>query len=216
MAKDALIVFVKEPIAGKVKTRLGIHIGFEVAKNIYISFLKELNEQFSKIDENIDIHFFYNLSNSILKTIFPAYTNWHSQVGKDLGEKMHNAFLQLFQHYKHIAIIGSDMPHLDMNYIKKSISVLNYVDLAIGESEDGGYYLLALKKDIPSLFNHMEWSTETVFNNTLARAKKADLEIFELPINYDIDDVESLKRLNESPDLNKLKHVKKEILSLKL
>ena len=214
MPKDALIVFLKEPVAGKVKTRLGKDIGNDAAASIYSSFLKELNQKFKKIANEIDIHFFYSGSAIILKEIFHGFKNWHQQIGVDLGLRMANAFEKILLNYKKVTIIGSDTPHLDMNYIKKSISVLNYVDLAIGKSDDGGYYLLSLKRIHPFLFENMSWSTETVYQDTMTRAHENNLEVFELPVSYDIDTLDSLKRLNDSTDIQSLKFLKEKLKSL--
>lgn len=198
MAKSALVVFVKEPIEGTVKTRLAASIGNADATALYKSFLTETFAQYQTLTSTFDLHYYYSPTNSILKELLPEQKNWHTQTGADLGDRMANAMAEQLEHYSSVVIVGSDHPDLPLTYLKKAASVLNYVDVSIGPSDDGGYYCIGAKKVHRRLFANMVWSTETVYAETLSRAAADQLEVFELPEWYDIDTIEDLRRYQKN------------------
>ena len=196
MKKTALIVFVKEPIAGKVKTRLVPPFSNEEAAQLYSCFIKHSYNSYHTLEKLADLYYFYTpeFGNDILKSIIPNQKKWIMQVGDNLGTRMYNAFRVILEKYKTALIIGSDHPNLPITYIKKAISVLNYVDVSIGPTNDGGYYCIGSKKANQMLFNDINWSTESVYKETLNRIKSERLELFVLPEWYDIDNYKDLKR----------------------
>jgi uncharacterized protein len=209
---NVLVVMLKVPIAGKVKTRLAAHIGKKDATKLYRCFIHDIFSGISLL-KNIDIIAAYTPRNLIsrAKKIVPSGVTVIPQKGRDLGERIQNVFAHLFSTgYKKVAIIGADSPDLPIEYIEKSFLLLKgKTGLVIGPAEDGGYYLIAMSSDtIPSLrkegegayqiFKDIPWGTGTVFKETIEKAKRAGLKSALLPQWYDVDEINTLNKLREN------------------
>jgi uncharacterized protein len=117
------------------------------------------------------------------------------QIEGDLGEKMSFAFRQGFKNgYKNIVIIGSDCPEITSDHIDDAFQSLQISDIVIGPSDDGGYYLLGMKKWNPKLFQNIEWSTSRVFNQTVMAIEEESLTLSKLVKLNDIDTIEDLNK----------------------
>ena len=198
MKTNALIIFVRNPELGKVKTRLAITIGNEKALEVY----KDLLSHTMTITQTIDCDKFVFYDNSIdLNDIWS--TNLFEkkiQFGADLGAKMQNAFQELFNlGYKNCIIVGSDLFDLQAKHINQAFHKLERNDAVIGPAEDGGYYLLGLKKIIPALFSNKNWGTETVLKDTLKDLSSCSVNLLEILNDIDtIEDLEKSKYYNQS------------------
>ena len=202
---NALVVMLKLPVAGKVKTRLTPPLKKEDAAELYKCFIQDIFSRISTLN-GIDIIAAYTPKNLAerIKRIVPVNTMLIPQKGSDLGERLQNIFSQLFSiGYKKVAIIGTDSPDLPVEYIKKSFSSLNKnTSIVIGPSRDGGYYLIAMSRYSEEVFKDIPWSTNTVFKITLEKAKKAGLLPAFLPEWYDVDETGDLKTLRENMRLH--------------
>ncbi len=188
---SAIIIFVRKPELGKVKTRLAASIGNEKALAVY----KELLAHTKNITQSIvaDKFVFYN--NEISKNDI-----WDNNIYKkivqaegDLGFKMQEAFSYLFNKgYKKVLIIGSDCFQLEENTIKEALHLLEQKEVVIGPANDGGYYLLGMKRLYPEFFKNKTWSTAEVYKNTLADFKILNLKWAALPTLIDVDTEEDL------------------------
>lgn len=196
MKTNALIIFIRNPQLGKVKTRLAKTVGSEKALEIYKALLLHTQsvtqnldcDKFVFYDENIETNDIWS------GTLFEKRT----QFGNHLGEKMQNAFQTVFDlGYKNCSIVGSDLFDLQANHINEAFHKLESNDIVIGPAEDGGYYLLGLKKVIPSIFKNKDWGTSTVLSDTLK-----DLE------NYKIEFLETLNDIDTFEDLEKSSYYK--------
>ena len=163
---NALIIFIKNPELGKVKTRLATSVGDKNALIIYNYLLDHTREISSELE--LERYLFYDE-----KIIFND--NWpneqykkHLQTGNDLGEKMQNAFQTAFQNgHRKVVIIGSDCLELNTYLIIQAFKNLENHDFVIGPAIDGGYYLLGMKSLETCLFENKNWSTNTVAAETL-------------------------------------------------
>lgn len=191
----------KLPVAGQVKTRLTPRLGEIGAARLYRCFIQDTFSRISALN-GIDIIAAVTPKNMAakVKKIVPPDITIIPQRGKDLGERLHNIFLQLFfVGYKKVAIIGTDSPDLPIEYIKKSFSLLKgKTELVLGPAEDGGYYLVAMSRECKEIFKDIPWSTDTVFKKTMEKAQRAGLKPAILPEWYDVDDIDSLKVLRDS------------------
>lgn len=191
----------KIPIAGQVKTRLAAQIGKEDATKLYRCFIHDTFSSISLLS-NIDIIAAYTPQNLIsrAKRLAPSGAIIIPQKGRDLGERLQNIFSRLFSiGYKKIAIIGADSPDLPIEYIEKSFLLLKgKTGLVLGPSEDGGYYLIAMSREHKEIFKDIPWSTDTVFKETVEKAKKAGLKSAILPRWYDVDEIKTLKKLRNN------------------
>lgn len=188
-----LIVFIKNPEKGKVKTRLAKSIGEEKALLVYKQLLEKSKSEVIRLDANRFL--FYsedvNLSDDWSNSQFIK----KKQFQGDLGERIIHAFRVCFiENFDSTIIIGSDCYDLTSSIIEKAFIALKKNDLVIGPANDGGYYLLGINKPNKELFEGIDWSTEKVFDQTLqiAKNKKMTYQILEELI--DLDTFEDLKK----------------------
>ncbi|MBA2249994.1 MAG: TIGR04282 family arsenosugar biosynthesis glycosyltransferase [Chitinophagaceae bacterium] len=182
---NALIIFIKKPRPGKVKTRLALSVGDANALHIYKQLLKHTHK--ISLAVNAERFLFYDECIDQDDEWENEYFNKQLQTGNDLGEKMNNAFSETLSRFKNVAIIGSDCFDLTASVINEAFQLLKNNDVVIGPATDGGYYLLARKKKHPSLFKNISWSTPQVLEQTTAICKKQELSYCLLPTLSDID-----------------------------
>jgi len=136
--------------------------------------------------------------------LVPAGTLLLPQRGRDLGERLHNAFVDLLRGEPDAAlIIGSDLPTLPSRYVELGVEALERrpAHLVLGPSPDGGYYLIGLTRPEPRLFEDIPWGTSGVFEKTLERARALALRVELLPEWYDIDSVGDLVRAMRNDEI---------------
>jgi uncharacterized protein len=182
----ALIIFVRKPELGKVKTRLAATVGNEKALTIY----KELVAHTCGIAKEIkaDKVVFYH--EAIEENDCWSATSFYKevQINSDLGEKMKAAFVTVFaKGYEKVLIIGSDCLQLTTSIVQSAFDELSTNDIVIGPANDGGYYLLGMKKLNSFLFENKKWSTSTVFSDTIADIATNQLTVSVLPQLIDVD-----------------------------
>ncbi len=201
--KQALLIFVKFPIAGCVKSRLGDEIGYELAASYYSAFVLDL---LARIDRHqIETLIFFEPNHSI-----DNYEGWLGkrkmipQHGKDLGKRMFNALKNVFNlGYDSCVLIGSDLPDLTAQAINHGMVSLKEHPVCIGPAKDGGYYLIGFQKEAltKAPFINMRWSTPNVFSETIQRLKSTGLEPLILPKHADIDTAQDLVQLMNHKDI---------------
>lgn len=165
MQERHLIIFVKNPVLGTVKTRLAEGIGDEKALEVYNQLLAITRT----VAGNVACirHVFYSdrIENDDWNE--GLFTK-HVQEGNSLGERMNNAFEKVFAlGAKQVIIIGCDCPKISSSIIEEAFETLNQKDTVIGPAKDGGYYLLGSKSLHRFLFEEKEWSTDSVFEDTV-------------------------------------------------
>jgi hypothetical protein len=118
-----------------------------------------------------------------------------AQKGADLGHRLNNIFIDKRQQgYEAVSIIDSDTPDLPCAIIEQSFQTLlsGETDAVFGPCDDGGYYLVSLRRPHPELFEDIPWSTGAVLEMTLARAGKLGIKTKSLPVWNDLDTFEDL------------------------
>jgi uncharacterized protein len=192
---NRLIIFVKNPELGKVKTRLAQTIGNEQALDIYLQLLANTQTISSKVAANRAVYYTDFIATNDLwpENQFRKYV----QTGHDLGERMKNAFATAFaEGFQKVVIIGSDCPQLTTVHIQQAFSQLTKYEVVIGPAVDGGYYLLGMSKLIPELFANKVWSSAEVLAQTIADIERLKLSYSCLETLRDIDTAEDLTILN--------------------
>ena len=192
---SAVILFARDPVLGQVKTRLSSLLDDETILRLYTCFVEDSLEKIRLVD-NADC--FVGISPSRLSGFFNRIegsdTRLFIQQGKDLGEKMRQAFVDRFADgYKKVVVIGSDSPSLPVSYINQALT--SDKDLILGPSTDGGYFLIAMTGKVPEVFGGITWGTDQVLDETLNCVKKAGVSLEVLPVWYDVDLPEDLKFL---------------------
>lgn len=191
MTDTAIITFVKNPIAGKVKTRLAKTIGDAKALEIYLRLCAYTRETMLTVDCSRYVYY----DQAIIHDDDWRSSDFEKRVQHtgNLGERILHAFEEVLQHHAKVLIIGSDCPQINQQHIELAFQSLDETDLAIGPTLDGGYYLVGLKQSHPVLFTDMPWSTAQVYGTTLQRIFQNDLSVTELEQLSDVDVEEDLK-----------------------
>lgn len=179
------MIFTRPPVLGKVKTRLAADVGEEAALNIY-HFLLEHTVSVTKGLEVVKQVYY---SEEIIENDI-----WNNDVyekklqrGNDLGERMQNAFEDGFSNgYENIIIIGSDLFDLCREDLEKAFSLLQDHNFVIGPAEDGGYYLLGMKRMLPQLFQNKAWGTSAVFQETVKDLREENVSYLEYRNDIDV------------------------------
>lgn len=194
--KKALIIFVKTPIKGKVKTRLQPHLSTAKTLKLYKSFVSEIIDRCSRL-RGVDK--FLGCAPTKKDDFLEGLAKKHKfksfdQKGKDLGEKFINAFNDHFkQGYTKVVIIGSDSPTIPADYIKQAFRELEDKDFVLGPCNDGGYYLVGAKKVFGKVFKGIPWDSSEVLNQTLDKLFSLKIKFSLLPFWYDVDTIDDLK-----------------------
>jgi rSAM/selenodomain-associated transferase 1 len=196
MVKKLLLIFVKNPQRGRVKTRLADAIGNEKALQVYRELLSITKSVTDRLDCAKQVWYSRFVDE---EDQWPADEYEKKlQKGDDLGERMKYAFREGFgQGYNKVVIIGSDCAELEASFIQKAFDGLDEYDLVVGPSKDGGYYLLGMNSLLAELFDEKEWGTSTVLEQTLNQIKDKGFSFKLLPALNDIDTEEDLKKATQ-------------------
>lgn len=191
MQKNLIIIFVRNPKLGKVKTRLAASIGAEMALKTYTLLLEHTAKVTHQVKSDKMVFYSENIEKNDLWTPYKCLKV--KQSAGDLGKRMAHAFDQAFtMGYKKIIMIGSDVFSLRSKHLETAFSALQNHDVVLGPATDGGYFLLGLKRLIPSLFSNKKWGESSVLKATLGDLKNYNVQLIE-PLN-DIDTFEDLKK----------------------
>jgi uncharacterized protein len=190
------MIFTRYPEAGKAKTRLIPALGAEGAANLHRQFTERTLQKALALSETAIAVHFTGGSLEQMQTWLGSAVQSRSQTTGDLGDRMSYAFETTFaEGYQSVVIIGTDCPQLTSELLAQAFQVLLTHDLVLGPTTDGGYYLMGLCRAIPELFVGIDWSTEVVFQQTIAIARKMGLAIAQLPTLSDVDRPEDLIHL---------------------
>jgi hypothetical protein len=198
----ALAVMTKAPRAGQVKTRLVPPLTPDEAAELNKCFLRDTAGGISSATTDNDargVAVYTPIgTESTYDDILPGDFSLLPQRGVDFGERLYFAAEDLFRcGFDSVCLIDSDSPTVPANTFLKAIELLKtHGDcIVLGPCDDGGYYLIGLKKPHRELFEQIDWSTKRVFEQTMRRTREIGLEVKLLPPGYDIDDAASLCRL---------------------
>jgi rSAM/selenodomain-associated transferase 1 len=190
--KAVLGIFAKQPLPGRVKTRLCPPLSFAEAAELYRNALFETVTRMSAL-RNCELVVFFSGERGWFADSFPDLS-LQEQQGGDLGERMAFALNALFlQGYQRAVLIGSDAPDVPLTFIERALEQLLAKDLVVGPAVDGGYYLIGESGHHPELFEDIPWSTERVLVETLRRAERLNLSFEQLETWEDLDDIEALR-----------------------
>jgi len=193
MTDKAIIVFLKQPVKGRVKTRLAKTLGDDKALEIYIRLLNNIRESVQRV--SCDIHLFYDSDAGVPHDPWKRdnYERW-IQHGDNIGERMADAFDRIFERdYKKAVLIGADIWDLKPSDLENAFEFLGDNDVVLGPAVDGGYYLIGMKQRAPYLFSLKNWSHAKVYADTLELCSRHDLSAAPIRKLKDIDEQEDLE-----------------------
>jgi len=189
---NALIIFIKNIEKGKVKTRLASTLGDEKALEIYQALLGHTRNVATSVDAGRYLYY---------SSFIEKKDDWSNkdfikklQPEGDLGQRLTTAFKEVFKRNEKVVVVGSDCAQLTPDIVNRAFEKLEEYPFVIGPTLDGGYYLLGMKNFEPSVFENIEWSTESVFSATLKKIQALHCDCYLLEELSDIDYEEDWKK----------------------
>jgi rSAM/selenodomain-associated transferase 1 len=195
----ALLVFAKTPKPGKVKTRLLAAVSAEVAAVLHAACIADTLRLARKM-RSCDVFVFAAGGTSYFRRLAKKQGSGSRlrvlpQRGGELGARMEHAFRKCFAlGYREVVVIGTDTPWMGAARVRRAFALLKANDVAIGPAEDGGYYLLGMRKMVAKIFRGIPWSTERVLDLTLEKIAALKLRKKLLRRDFDLDRPEDLRR----------------------
>ena len=200
----ALAVMAKAPRAGKVKTRLSPPLTLEQSAALNICFLQDTTENIAEVSGSGKsaglICYTPAGDEAAFDNLLPPSFQLIPQRGDSFGERLLAAAEDILRcGYGSVCLIDSDSPTVPAAAFHQAAAELARPGdrIVLGPSHDGGYYLIGLKLAHPEPFSNINWSTSTVFDETIAAAQAADIEIITLPLWYDVDEDATLRILSD-------------------
>lgn len=205
--KNLLIVFAKNPIIGKVKSRLALSVGFYNAFLVYKEILMKTNDVVRDLDVAKQICYSDFIDqNDIWENEIYSKTK---QIGENIGIRMRNSFADAFHNgFKKVILIGSDIINLDSEIINEAMVLLDNSEVVFGPAKDGGYYLIGMKSLHEELFYDISWSTKEVFIQSLKKCLDLDLKVKIVRELSDLDRIQDFQYLNNKERQKYFKMIK--------
>ena len=200
MNDNALAVMVKAPVPGSVKTRLVPPLTIEQAARLYECLVKDTFASIAAI-KGVDIYAAYLGPLDAISGMVPQWAVPIAQRGDGLGERMYDILRRLFERgYARCAVVGSDLPDLPARYVEEAFAMIDGdVRLALGPATDGGYYLVACDGPYEPIFTSIRYSTPTVLQEMIAKARENNIKCALVSPWHDIDYAGDLPRLQSNP-----------------
>ena len=190
-----LLIFLKYPTPGQVKTRLAASIGAAAAIETARVCAELTLARLAVWCRETTIYLHPPEAMSEAQAWLGPSWRLAVQTGQDLGQRLCAAFTDAFaEGADRVMAIGTDSPWLDPQDLDTAFDALEQMPLVLGPSEDGGYYLIGLSQPTPQLFQGISWGTTSVYTDTLAQAAHLGLRAQTLPLGYDLDRVEDVER----------------------
>ncbi len=197
MANRAVIVFLKAPEKGRVKTRLSHSLDKGFVLELYKAFVKDTLDAVHPLGRPM-VFFWPDNKKRAIKAWLGDDILSFSQQGADLGQRMVHAFETVFDAgYDSAVLIGTDIPQLNSDILTQAFGKLDNDHAVLGPSKDGGYYLIGFRKPAfsPLVFKGIDWSTPHVFEQTHAVMDTNDISFSLVETLNDIDTIADLKDL---------------------
>ena len=179
-----VLVFCKNQILGKVKSRLAIKIGQKKALLIYSELVNKTASIVNSL--SVEVHLYYSDYIEENDNFNPSKVKKFIQKGNNLGDRIINALNISFKKFSPVVIIGSDLWKLEISDIEDAFRILKNKNIVIGPSTDGGYYLIGMNHLDTKIFENKNWGQESVLNDTIR----------------DIDDKTDIHLLDEKTDID--------------
>jgi rSAM/selenodomain-associated transferase 1 len=197
MSDPVLVIMAKQPAVGRTKTRLSPPLTPAEAAALYEAMLRDTIQLGARL-EGVRLAIAVTPPEAVrtFRRIGPPGAILLPVAGADIGDCLHQVLGRLLAAgHPQVIALNSDGPTLPESRLRQAFARLDGADVVLGPSEDGGYYLIGLKQACPELFRDIEWSSERVTAQTLARAQAMGLSVALLPPWYDVDTSADLARL---------------------
>ena len=192
-----ILIFAKEPVAGKVKTRLARSIGEAAALQFHEQMLRHTLEMVCRYQlAVVELHISGNSEHPLIQSLSKEFNiSVYSQKGGDLGEKMFFALEQSLENSNYSVLIGTDCPVMDVDYLSNALTALfRGQDVVLGPAEDGGYVLVGTSNVKKDWFDDISWGSHHVIEQSRQKMKASGARLEELQTLWDVDQIEDLQR----------------------
>ena len=197
MKNDAcVIMFVRSPEKGTVKTRLSAGLDEQVVLELYRCFVLDLVRTLSRGPFALHICFHPPGSETQIRQWLGEGHTYSAQKGNDLGERMEAAFLEAFaQGFREVLLMGSDSPDITVELLEEALGSLKSNHAVIGPALDGGYYLVGFNAGclLHDVFAGMDWGTAGVHERTMQVFTEHGYDVHVLPVWRDIDTCDDIR-----------------------
>ena len=194
--RSRILLFIKAPEAGQVKSRLAARIGDHAALGLYQCFVLDVLDTITTVGSPLTIFFTPVDTHNLITAWLGQERSYAAQTGSDVGERMKNAFSVTFADgILRAVLIGSDLPDLPAALIRQAFDALDDCGAVIGPAYDGGYYLIGFRIDsfTPEIFSNISWGTNKVFAETLQVFERSWTRVHILPVWRDMDTIDDLR-----------------------
>lgn len=197
-----VLIFAKAPEPGRVKTRLIPALGSQAAADLQARLLADTVARLAAASvAPVEIWCSPDPDCGPFPELADRYgLGLYQQRGADLGARMLHAAADALGRGSAVILVGTDCPPLDGTYLRRGLAVLHGRDAVLGPAEDGGYVLLGLRRAAPTLFANLPWGTDRVAALTRDRMAALGWDWGELPVLWDLDRPEDLKRFTNFSD----------------
>jgi rSAM/selenodomain-associated transferase 1 len=206
MSRPAVIVMAKAPRAGEAKTRLAPPLTHAEAARLAASLFADTVSLALGVGTVVVVAYAPADGRPLLEAALRVALSeetlggvlWLEQRGDDLGERLDGVVERAFaEGFGPLLLVGADSPTLPPAFLASALEELarGRTDVALGGTEDGGYYAVGMREPAPGLFDSIEWSTPRAYAQTARNAARLGLRLSELPHWYDVDTPADLTRL---------------------
>ncbi len=190
-----IIILGKAPVPGRVKTRLMPEYSAVEAAALHARMMETVLKKVCSCFDDVwlavdDIH------HEVVKSLVKRFRiELHAQVSGDLGKRLQALMREsLARDEKPLMFLGTDSPHVAIQRYQAAKTALKQHDIVVGAVEDGGYDLIAVRQNLPEVFEYIPWGSALVMRETLKNINKLNLDVKVLPTSFDLDKPEDLRR----------------------
>jgi uncharacterized protein len=198
MSNEAtLALFAKQPIPGRVKTRLASATSPEWAAALSEAFLLDALDRFESFEGRRVLVYDPPEAREYFQRTCTGRFELEAQTSGDLGQRL-GSFLEreLARSSGAVLVVGTDSPTLPTAFIAQAVAELKRADVVVGPTMDGGYYLIGCTRHLPDLFTDIPWSTNRVLSETTARTRAIGVRLALVPPWYDVDTLDDVRMLH--------------------
>ena len=192
-----IIIFAKEPVMGRVKTRLASSIGDDAALQLHVKMVTQTVEMVTNSGiADAELHVSGDIDHPLFQSLSSRFDiPLRRQHGDNLGERMHRALKTSLEEREFSVLIGTDIPAMSGQYIASAFAAVEQgVDIVIGPAEDGGYVLLGASRVDAGWFEGIDWGSPAVLQQSRQKVSASGASYKELPPLWDVDYLQDLQR----------------------
>lgn len=200
MSRPVVIVMVKAPLPGFVKTRLAPPLTGEYAASLAACFAQDAVATAKRAVADVVVAYTPSAGRALLEPLLPPGLLWVEQRGAGLGGRLRGIVRHALRSgFGPVIIIGTDSPTMPASFVETANEALasGEADVTLGPTADGGYYLVGVAAECRGLFRDVAWSTPLAYRQTAQNASRLGLRLLDLPLWYDVDTPRDLLRLRE-------------------